>query len=236
MEKKKTDTIKQQSRVRLWFQAAWFVLTNSYMRGYTNGKIYTGGTKVLCVPGLNCYSCPGALGSCPMGALQAVLGDPTYRVSLYVFGLLAAMGVLFGRLICGWMCPFGLVQDLLYKIKVKTKKKNLPGHQYLKYLRYVILVIFPLLAVWVVSGLTGTTEPWFCELICPSGTLLGGVPLVLLSSSLCGPARESGSRGRCSCSWSSWCCPCSTTGRFASTCARWVRCTVCATPSLPIGW
>lgn len=169
--------------MRLWFQAAWFVLTNSYLRGYTNGKIYTGGTKVLCVPGLNCYSCPGALGSCPMGALQAVLGDPTYRVSLYVFGVIAAMGVFFGRLICGWMCPFGLVQDLLYKIKVKTKKKNLPGHQYLKYLRYVILIIFPLLAVWVVSGLTGTTEPWFCELICPSGTLLGGVPLVLLSSS-----------------------------------------------------
>ena len=93
--------LKKQSRVRLWFRLAWFVLTNGYVRGYAKGMIYTGNTKVICLPGLNCYSCPGALASCPMGSLQAVLGDSTYRVSLYVFGMIAAMGVLLGRLICG---------------------------------------------------------------------------------------------------------------------------------------
>ena len=172
------------SRIRLWFQAAWFVLTNSYVQGFAKGKIYTGSLKAICVPGLNCYSCPGALGSCPMGALQAALGDASYRISLYALGMIAVMGTLFGRLICGWMCPFGLVQDLLYRIKVKSKKKNLPGHRYLKYLRYVILVVFPVLLVSLILSVKGSTEPWFCEWICPSGTLFGGIPLVLLNDSL----------------------------------------------------
>ena len=178
------EKMKKQSRIRLWFQAAWFVLTNGYMRGYAKGMIFTGGTKVLCVPGLNCYSCPGALGACPMGALQAVLGNVSYRVSLYVFGMIAAMGVVFGRLICGWMCPFGLFQDLLYRIKVKSKKKNLPGHKYLKYLRYVILIVFPILLVSVMLDVTGASMPWFCEWICPSGMLMGGIPLVLMNQGL----------------------------------------------------
>ena len=174
----------KKSNVRHWFQAAWFALTNGYVRGYTNGKIYTGNTKKLCVPGLNCYSCPGALGACPIGALQTILGNGSYRISLYVFGLLSLFGVLFGRLVCGWMCPFGLVQDLLYKIKVKGKKKNLPGHKYLKYLRYLILIVFVVLLTEFVGVVAGVGHPWFCEWICPSGTLLGGIPLVTLNPEL----------------------------------------------------
>ena len=184
MNKRNNEKIKKQSRIRTWFQAAWFVLTNSYLRGYTKGMIFTGNTKVVCVPGLNCYSCPGALAACPMGSLQAVMGDSTFRISLYVFGMLAALGALFGRLVCGWMCPFGLFQDLLHKIPVKIKRKNLPGHKYLKYLKYVILIVFPILLVSIVTDLTGTSSPWFCEWICPSGTLLGDIPLVIMNSGL----------------------------------------------------
>ena len=184
MKEKSDNKIKKQSRIRLWFQVAWFVLTNGYVRGYTKGRIFNGNTKVLCLPGLNCYSCPGALGFCPMGALQAVLGNASYRISLYVFGFLAAMGVIFGRLICGWMCPFGLFQDLLYKIKIKVKRKNLPGHKYLKYLRYIILVVFPILLVSIMLDITGSSMPWFCEWICPSGMLLGAIPLLTVNTGL----------------------------------------------------
>ena len=173
----------KHSRVRTLFQAGWFALTNGYVRGYTSGKIFTGNSKILCVPGLNCYSCPGALASCPIGSLQAVLNKSTFKVSLYVFGLMSMFGVLFGRLVCAWMCPFGLVQDLLYKIKLGPKNKNLPGHKYLRWLRFVILAVMVILLPMLVMDVTGTGQPWFCEWICPSGTLFGGIPLTIMNES-----------------------------------------------------
>jgi len=92
------------------------VLTNSYWPGFTTGKIYSGAIKNACVPGLNCYSCPGALGACPIGSLQAVAADRKYDFSFYIAGFLALTGLVLGRLVCGWLCPFGLIQELIYKI------------------------------------------------------------------------------------------------------------------------
>lgn len=66
---------KTRDKTRLWVQIVFTAVTNGYLIGFVQGKIYTGPTKNLCVPGLNCYSCPGALGSCPIGSLQAVLGS-----------------------------------------------------------------------------------------------------------------------------------------------------------------
>lgn len=175
---------KQVHRLRHWFQAAWFAVTNGYAKGFIEGKIFTGHTKAVCVPGLNCYSCPGAVGSCPIGSLQAVLDSKKFTFSCYIFGFLMAFGALFGRLICGWMCPFGLVQDLLYKIPIFKKIKNLPGHRFLKWLKYVILVLFVILLPSVIVNVAGMGSPWFCEYICPSGTLLGGIPLVIMNEGL----------------------------------------------------
>lgn len=175
---------KKQKNIRLWFQAAWFAVTNGYAKGFLEGKIYKGQIKYVCVPGLNCYSCPGALGSCPIGSLQAVLDSGKFRVSCYVFGFLMLFGALLGRFVCGWLCPFGLVQDLLHKIPLFRKKKNMPGHRGLKYLRYVILVLFVILLPMTVVGITGMGDPWFCKYICPSGTLLGGLPLLASNPTL----------------------------------------------------
>lgn len=178
------DGRKRVHRFRHWFQAAWFALTNGYAAGFVEGRIYTGKSKVLCVPGLNCYSCPGALASCPIGSLQAVLDSGKFRFSCYMFGILMLFGSVLGRFICGWLCPFGLVQDLLYKIplpkniKFLQKKKNMPGHKVLVYLKYVVLLVFVILLPSLVVGITGMGDPWFCKYICPSGTLFGGIPLV----------------------------------------------------------
>ena len=181
MARRKLAAAAKHTRIRNLFQAAWFALTNGYIRGYTNGEIFTGPTKALCVPGLNCYSCPGALAACPIGALQAVLNSSTFKISLYVLGLLGMFGVLFGRLVCAWMCPFGLVQDLLHKIKIGPKKKNLPGHKYLRWLRFVVLAVMVIALPALVVSDGGSGQPWFCEWICPSGTLFGGIPLVGLN-------------------------------------------------------
>lgn len=175
---------KKKNWFRHLFQAAFFALTNGYAQGFVSGKIYKGKGKSFCVPGLNCYSCPGALGACPIGSLQAVLGSRRFTVSCYVFGLIMAFGALFGRLICGWMCPFGLVQDLLHKIPLFKKRKNLPGHKYLKYIKYVLLLVFVIILPSVIKDLAGNGQPWFCEYICPSGTLFAGIPLVILNPEL----------------------------------------------------
>lgn len=174
---------KHISRCRHWVQAAWFALTNGYAAGYLQGRIYTGKSKALCVPGLNCYSCPGALYACPIGSLQAVLDSGSFKVSCYVFGLLMAFGTLLGRFVCGWLCPFGFVQDLLHKIPLKHKQKNMPGDRWLRKLKYIVLLVFVIILPYFArDGLAGV--PWFCKWICPSGTLLGGIPLVLVNEGI----------------------------------------------------
>ncbi len=180
---------KKGSAIRHWCQAAWFALTNGYAVGFLEGRIYRGTSKTICVPGLNCYSCPGALGACPIGALQAVIDSGKFKFSCYVFGFLLLFGSLLGRFICGWLCPFGLVQDLLHKIPLFRKRKNLPGHRVLIWLKYAVLALFVLiLPAAVAVTVTGMGEPWFCKYICPSGTLFGGLPLLAADPGLRGAA------------------------------------------------
>jgi len=104
-------------------------------------------------------------------------------VSLYVTGLLILFGTLFGRFICGWMCPFGLVQEILHKIPSPKLRKK-PVYGALKYCKYVILAVFVLLVPALLSLQKGVTTPAFCKYICPAGTLEAGVPLVILNESL----------------------------------------------------
>jgi len=161
-------------------QVCFTLLTNSYLTGFIEGKIYKGTSKVTCVPGLNCYSCPGAVGSCPIGGLQAVMGSIKYKMSFYVLGLVMLFGTIFGRFVCSYMCPFGLVQDLLYKIK--SKKFKLP--KIFRWIKYGVLVYFVLLFPLLVTNIIGVGEPGYCKYVCPSGTLFGALPLLLKNQGL----------------------------------------------------
>lgn len=172
------------NRLRLLVQIGFTALTNGYLAGFFRGKIYTGKAKSLCVPGLNCYSCPGALGSCPIGSLQAVLADRNYKFAFYVSGFLLLFGAVLGRFVCGWLCPFGLVQDLLHKIPFPKKLRKIPGDCWLKFLKYLILAGFVILLPLYAVNFIGQGQPWFCKYICPSGTLFGGWPLVSANPSL----------------------------------------------------
>lgn len=180
------DRVEKQERGRTLFQILWTFLTNSALKGFFTGSIYQGKLKYMCVPGLNCYSCPGALGACPVGSFQAMLADMSIRIPYYVSGLLLIFGALFGRVICGWMCPFGLFQELLYKIKAPfiRKRRDLPGDRILRYLKYVIGAVFVVILPLFVRDFIGMGAPAFCKYICPSGTLLGGWPLTALNPSL----------------------------------------------------
>lgn len=171
------------AKIRLPFQIIYTIITNGYVYGFLNGKIYKGPLKYACVPGLNCYSCPGAVGSCPLGALQAALNQRNVKVPFAVLGFFFIFGSIFGRFICGWMCPFGLVQDLLHRIPLFRKKKHLPFHHVLKYLKYVVLM--GLVIIGSAFLFTGFAKvPAFCKYLCPSGTLLGAIPLISRNADL----------------------------------------------------
>lgn len=164
-------------KIRLGVQLLFTIFTNGYLYGFLNGKIYRGQLKYVCVPGLNCYSCPGALSACPLGALQALLNRDGFQVPFAALGFFFLFGSLFGRFVCGWLCPFGLVQDLLHKIPLPGKRKRLPGHGFLKYGKYVVLVaLVGIGSLFLFGGLAKT--PAFCKYLCPSGTLLGALPLL----------------------------------------------------------
>ena len=170
-------------RIRLAVQLLFTVVTNGYLYGFLSGKIYRGNLKYACVPGLNCYSCPGALASCPIGALQALLNQRGVQRPFAVLGFLFLFGSLLGRCVCGWLCPFGLVQDLLHKLPLFQKRKRLPFHQVLKYGKYgVLLLLVCAGSLFLFGGYAKV--PAFCKYLCPSGTLFGALPLLSANDTL----------------------------------------------------
>lgn len=154
---------------RLGIQAVAALIQNANFKGFFTGKIYTGKTKQVCVPGLNCYSCPGAVGACPVGSLQNFLSGLTFRFPYYVLGILIFIGALCGRIVCGFLCPFGFIQDLLYLIPF-YKKNQFKVDKYLRYLKYAVLLILVILL-----PLSMPLTPAFCKYVCPSGTIAGGI-------------------------------------------------------------
>ncbi len=152
------------------------LLYNAYVKGFIKGDIYTGSTKNICVPGFNCYSCPGAIGACPLGALQNALASSGKRAPYYVFGILMLYGLLLGRTICGWICPLGLIQELFYKIPTPKLRKNRFTHA-LSYLKYVVLAVFVVI-IPLAYSIQQYPVPAFCKYICPAGTFEGAMGLL----------------------------------------------------------
>ncbi len=161
-------------RKRLAFQGVASLVQNANFRGFFTGKIYAGAAKKVCVPGLNCYSCPGAVGSCPIGSLQNGLSGLKFRFPYYVVGLLIFFGALLGRAVCGFLCPYGLLQDLLYLIPVK-KTEKVRGDGVLRKVKYAVLILLV-----IVLPICVKATPFFCKYLCPSGTVSG--VLLLLSN------------------------------------------------------
>ena len=152
------------------------LLYNAHLRGFVEGKIYTGGTKFLCVPGLNCYSCPGAVGACPLGSLQNALASSRSRAPFYALGMLMLFGLVLGRVVCGFLCPFGLIQEWIHKLPVPKLRKGRVTRA-LSYVKYVLLALLVVL-IPLYYAAQRFPLPAFCKYICPAGTLEGAVTLL----------------------------------------------------------
>ena len=170
------------ARFRGWIQAGAVLFTNLHLPNFIKGGIYRGKGKNVCVPGLNCYSCPAASGACPIGAFQAVAGSSKFRFSYYISGFLILLGVLVGRLICGFLCPFGWFQELLHRIP--TRKFSTKKLRPLTYLKYVILLAMVVLLPAFAVNDVGMGDPFFCKYLCPQGVLEGAIPLALVNSGI----------------------------------------------------
>jgi ferredoxin-type protein NapH len=139
------------------------LVTNSYVAAIPRATFYQGGLKGACVPVLNCYACPLAWGSCPIGALQHFVIIRAFP--FYLLGALGLVGVFIGRFSCGWFCPFGWFQEACYKLRLP--KFSAPN--WVRHAKYAVTIVVAGVIVWY------TLEPWFCKL-CPAGTLEAGLP------------------------------------------------------------
>jgi len=173
--------------LRKWIQTLFFFITNGYWNFPNTHGIYQGPLKVICSPGLNCYSCPAATTYCPIGSLQQLFAGirmtietGQFFVGFYVVGSMGVIGGFFGRMVCGWACPFGLFQELLHKIP--SRKFGIwPILHYFKYgLLIIMVILLPLFAI----DEFGTGDPWFCKYFCPAGTLEAGLPMIMLQPAL----------------------------------------------------
>jgi polyferredoxin len=125
--------------------------------------------------GMNCYACPAAVFACPIGTLQhfAILR----QIPFYTLGVLSLVGVLVGRLACGWLCPFGWFQELVNGLGRRLRWPRMRISERFRLLPYAFLlglgVIVPML----------TLEPWFSKL-CPVGTMQAAIPWVVIDPAL----------------------------------------------------
>ncbi len=174
-------------RLRRWSQHFFAIVANAYWLFPVSGPIYRGMAKHVCLPGLNCYSCPAAITACPVGALQNFLATFRFnmaaghaRPGFYVAGTLALVGSFIGRMPCGWLCPFGLIQEWLLRVPVPKFRI----WRFLRYFPFLFLGLFVILLPLLVQDQAGFGITWFCKFVCPAGTLEGGIPLLLMEKGL----------------------------------------------------
>lgn len=154
-----------------WYNYRHFFQTFSLL--FFNFPLLAPCLKHFPVPVLNCHACPLAAGACPIGTLQHFV--IIKKIPFTTIGILGAIGLSTGRFSCGFLCPFGLIQEWLYKIK-SLKLKPSYTNIFTK-IKYLVLILLVLIIPYY------TNDSWFSKL-CPVGLLQAGIPLIIIDSSL----------------------------------------------------
>jgi polyferredoxin len=137
-----------------------------------------------------------------LGTSQKIMGDALATLQLILYGAafpwlpiasFLLIAIILGRATCGWICPFGFIQDLLGYIKRKPSEISSRTHKTMVYVKYGILAITLFLsiasAVTLVTGLgigfRGTfgifaQAPF--EALSPANTLFSKLPEIALNA------------------------------------------------------
>jgi len=164
--------------LRITSQVVFFVMTWLGLFLPMTGLIY---------PYYFCVGSPGAWAQCPLKILEVgFIGlEFSLVMLLYLIGFLVLEGLLIGRGVCGWACPVGFIQEVLYKVRkvpmsiIKMFKgvgeKGADVFSFVpvppRYLKYLVLLLIP-----VTSWITGRVL--FTE-IDPIGGLTATIPALL---------------------------------------------------------
>lgn len=130
----------------------WMIMICSFLV-LVYGKLFISTSSTIVLPVFNCpYNLNAAIeGSCLYitewkdyligGNIFASIGKP-----LLIYGSTIGGILLFGKLWCGYVCPFGFIQELLYKIRavfnIKTISFTQKHKDYFKLIKYALLAIF----------------------------------------------------------------------------------------------
>ena len=169
------------ARLRGWIQAGATLAANIHLPNFVKGTLYQGPAKSVCVPGLNCYSCPAATGACPIGAFQSVIGTAKFSFPYYVTGTLILLGVLLGRFICGFLCPLVGFKICFIRFPQRSSQQTLKP---LRFLKYAVLLFAVILLPALLVDEVGLSDPYFCKYLCPQGVLQGALPLSLVNTGI----------------------------------------------------
>ena len=138
---------------------------------------------------LPCFSCPyvsGCGGYCYLMALQSGVWGLAMPLSdmlsvrgweaLYYLGLFVLLAALFNKLWCGWVCPFGLVQDWLtmlrQKLGIREARLSWLKRDRLKPVKYILLAYLVIVPLFIAhAGLSKDFGLPFCQ-ICPAKPIM----------------------------------------------------------------
>ena len=172
------------SRFRGWIQAGGDAADQPASAELPQGRTVSGRWENRLRAGAELLLLSGGLRSLShRGRFRQWWGSSKFSFSYYITGFLILLGVLLGRFICGFLCPFGWFQELLHKIP--TKKLSTKKLKPLTYLKYACPAGdgFLLLPAFLVNDV-GMGDPFFCKYLCPQGVLEGAIPLSLANSGI----------------------------------------------------
>jgi polyferredoxin len=97
-------------------------------------------------------------------AIQLMFGgwnDINFAFPWIAIASFLVIGILLGKSLCGWVCPFGFIQDLVGFIKRKQREFSLRTHESMIYVKYAVLGVTLFISItFFATKVAGVSESY----------------------------------------------------------------------------